>query len=243
MGETINIMSGFANFGKDGKIKGVIRIQSEDLIFNPDDKAAAQQAADAILETIKERLLQGLAPDGQALPPLKPSTLERRAVEERQGARGGQAHPRFHDAEFRTGVAKRYRRDYTARSGSFVPVAEHPRGEVSGLLIESMVARGDRSGKGVTIYVAAKRGRPRPALTGRPQEAQSALESVLAGAPIISPQVMQAPKIRKRLGEMLKGMIGKPKDLKKNLVKLLKASLATAEEVQATAEDLENDAE
>ena len=237
----VSLMAGFKDVGKNGKSKGTIRIQADELLFDPNDRVAAQAFADAIVETTKEHMLQGKAPDGQPLPPLKSSTLERRAVEEAQGTRGGEAHPRYKDPAFRRGVSRRYDRDYKAKAGEFVPVANHPRGEVSGLLIESMSARGDKSGRGVTIYVAAKRGRPRPSTTDRPQETQSALESVLAGAPVVSPRLLQAPKIRRRLTEMVRDMLGKPKDLLKSAKKLLKAATQTAEDAAALADEVAND--
>lgn len=234
-GKPISLMSGFKDIGKNGASKGIIRVQCDDLIFDPNDRALAQAVADAMLIEIKVNLQQGKAPDGQALPGIAAATVKRRAVEAAQGARGGEAHPRFHDAKFTAGVEKRYDRDYNARQGGgFTPEAGKPRGEVSGLLIESMSARGDKNGKGVSIYVAAKRGRPRPSTTNRPQETKSALESVLAGAPMCSPTLMEAPKIKQALSKTLKSLIGKPSEVKhafKELFKELKETVAVADEI------------
>jgi len=239
MAKTISLMAGFKDLGKNGVTKGAIRVQCEDLIFDPNDRAAAQLAADALLDVIKSNLIEGKAPDGQALPGLSPHTIARREVEAAQGSRSGEASERYKDPAFRAQVAKNYRKDYAAprgTPGSFTPVSEHPRGEVSGLLIDSMSARGDRNGKGV----AAKRGRPRPSQTGRKPEAQSALESVLAGAPLVTPTVMKAPKIRKALGEILSGIIGKPADIRRNLIKLLKQMKHSAEELQGLADEVDD---
>jgi hypothetical protein len=237
-GEHISLMSGFADLGKNGKAKGVIRVKSDDLIFDPNDRAVAQAAADAIMETVRENMIRGLAPDGQALPTLKSSTVDRRDYEQKQGQRGGEAHERFKDPAFRALVSKNYKRDYDSKHE---PTSPQARGDLSGLLLDSFKARGDRSGKGVTIYVAAKRGRPRPARseTGRAAETQSALESVLAGAPVVSPRLIAAPKIRRALGEIVKGLIGKPSDLKRAFKQLFKEMTATGEELSSVAEELE----
>lgn len=238
----ISLMSGFRDIGKDGRTKGSIRVQADELLFNPDDRLAAQAFADAMVDVIKEHLMQGLAPDGQPLPALKASTHARREIEAAQGQRGGDAAPRFNDAAFRRAVAKRYRKDYAPPGGSsaeFTPDAKHPRGEVSGLLIESMVARGDKNGRGVTVYVAAKRGRPRESTTARAPETKSALESVLAGAPLVTQRMTELPQMKKSLAMLAQSLIGKPSEIRKAMKELKRAATEALETLNDLPDEID----
>ena len=160
-----------SKFGIDIKTTG-------DPVFRGDDKALAGELGAAILDVIKTQLGMGNGPDGAPLPPISGATEVWREREAAQGARGGDADPKYKDQGFRAKVQARYRRDYTSRIGAFTPAAGGPRGNVSGLLRESMAMRPHRDGKGWSIYVAARRGKPRPG------DGPSALESTYAGVNI-----------------------------------------------------------
>ncbi|MHA1574021.1 MAG: hypothetical protein ACTSX8_08500, partial [Alphaproteobacteria bacterium] len=158
-----------------------IRVKAPVRLFNPDDRATAMVMAAAVAETIGANLANGKAPDGGTLPGLSGSTRKRRQVEEAQGKRGGQAHPKFKDGAYRAKVERNWQKDYTPKGaklrkrGTFTPIASGPRGMLSGLLAGSVVARASSDGKGFLVFVAAQRGKPRRG------ELESALESTLAG--------------------------------------------------------------
>src|SRR6266540_2129702 len=215
----INLMIGLVDMGKKGKTKAAVQIESEDLLFNPNDKAMAQRVADALLEQIQDRLLHGQTPGGTPLPPISGKSSARRELEVAQAKRGGEASPRYTDKDFRADVRRNYRRDYTAaKLGTFTPHSGTLRGVVSGMLAHSFFARPNKSGKGVTIFVAAKRGRPRPSNSARPAETKSALENVFGDIPFADAAMMQSSGVKNAM------RIAAVKMFAKNIGTLLRAA-------------------
>lgn len=241
----INLMIGLVDMGKNGKTKAAIQIESEDLLFNPNDAAMAASVADALLKQIQERLLKGQTPGGRPLPPITGKSSARRELEVAQAKRGGEASPRYTDKDFRADVRRNYRRDYTAaKLGTFTPHSGTIRGVVSGMLAHSFLARPNKSGKGVTIFVAAKRGRPRPSNTKRAPETKSALENVFGDIPFADHAMMQSPGVKNAMRVAAVKMFGK------NMASVLKAAaeltvklVREAAETASIAEDIAEDAE
>ena len=101
----------------------------------------------------------------------------------------------------RAKVKKNYDRDYTMSRGGKAYTPEEvsgPRGVVSGMLVESFFARPNRDGRGVTIYVAAKRGKPRKG------EALSALQTVYGeGGSLLSKALMSSRSVQKAIADAL----------------------------------------
>lgn len=231
MTSPINLTAGLKDVSRKGKTgeKMAIQIESDDLIFDPDDKAMAAAVAAAMVEECKRQLLAGRRPDGTALPGLKPATSKRREDEVAQGSRGGEAHPRYKDAKFRARVKKNYDRDYTLSRGgkAFTPEeVAGPRGVVSGMLVESFFARPNRDGRGVTIYVAAKRGRPRKG------ETLSALQTVYGeGGSLLSKALMTSRSVQKAIGDALAASF-----LGKNGNRLVKSVLDAVEALNEVGE-------
>jgi hypothetical protein len=240
--EPINIMAGLKDLSpsKNPGTKMGIVIRSDELWFDPDDKPMAKAIAAACVVQIRMNLEQGQGPNGSPLPGMTRSTLERREKEAALAGRGGIAHPRYHNAEFRHLVQNNYQRDYTApKLGAFTPFSGGPRGILSGMLSKSFAARPAKDGKGVTVYVAAKRGAPRPG-TVRPGETKSALESVFGNVPIWDDSAMHSPKMRGAMEAAAGRMLGKSKSgLRKQAIALLKELGETAELAEGVAEDSE----
>lgn len=212
MGEPVNLMASLKDLSPKSKpgTKMAISITSEDLLFDPDDKELAKAVATIMVCQIRDNLRQGLGPAGETLPGLQPSTLIRRTFETEQAHRNGAAAPVYHDNEFRHQVANNYTRDYIApKLGAFKPHIGGPRGVLSGMLVKSFAARPGKDGKSVTIYVAAKRGQPRPALTDRKAETKSALESVFAEVPIWSQAGHNTPRMKAAMQSAADAMLGK----------------------------------
>lgn len=238
----INLLAGLKDLSpknKPGTKLGIV-VESEDLLFDPNNKKLAAAVAQMVKEQLRENLEQGKGPGGEVLPALKASTLERRGNESRQGTRGGQADPRFDDSEFRHRVQNNYTRDYTApRLGQFTPREGGPRGILSGMLAKSFAARPNKDGKGVTVYVAAKRGRPRPG-TVRKGETLSALEVVYGQVPMWTPQAMRTPKIKKAMEDGVKSLLGKSvSELNAAWRGLLRELESAAENLQTIADEAE----
>lgn len=202
----IDLFAGIKDVSGKGKAgqKFAIQIKAESLWFNPDERSLVQPIADAIAKTIGDNLRAGRTPSGGSMPGIASSTTEWREREAAQGARGGEADPKYKDLKFRMGVKKNYLRDYTAaRLGAFTPKAGGPRGVVSGMLATSFSARPTRDGKGFIIYVASKRGRPRFG------ETLSALQTTFSGVPLWSSTAMEQPEIRKGMKESAARMLSK----------------------------------
>lgn len=230
-GKPINLLAGFSK-GKDGK-RTAIRITAEEVWFNPDERSITGPLADVIARTIADNLHRGLNPSGGAMPAIKSSTAEWRQNEAEQGARGGQADPRFKDPKFRAKAAKNYHRDYHApRLGSFTPEAGGPRGVVSGMLASSFLARPSRDGKSFTVFVAAKRGKPRPG------EALAAVESVFRGVPLWSEQAMTQPAMRKGMQDAADRLIAKDH---KELMAEAKKALSALKQLAGNVGELVDD--
>lgn len=239
----INLMASLKDLSPKSKpgTKMAISITSEDLLFDPDDKELAKAVATIMVCQIRENLQQGLGPAGETLPGLQPSTLMRRVIETEQAHRNGAAAPQYVDNQFRHQVANNYTRDYVApKLGAFKPHIGGPRGVVSGMLVKSFAARPGKDGKSVTIYVAAKRGQPRPALTDRVAETKSALESVFADVPIWSQQGHNTPRMKAAMQSAADAMLGKKRrtmKLKWREIKRLAGNLVdTLEAVQELGE-------
>jgi hypothetical protein len=235
-----NLMAGLKKSSKDGKT--AIKIESEDLIFDPDDRALAQAMANAMLVHIRDNLSRGLAPNSEPLPALKASTIEWREAEKAQGQRGGNASDRYVDNAFRHQAKNNFERDYTApKLGHFKPETGGPRGVVSGMLLKSFAARPSRDGKSVMIYVAAKRGKPRPSTTsGRKPESKSALESVFADVPVWDNRAWNTPVMKSAMQEAAKSLLGKKVNMRalhKLASKLVGELGSTLETAQSLAED------
>jgi len=226
-----NLMASLKKVGKTGKT--AIQIETEDLFFDPDDKLLAKALAAAMVSQLRENLLQGLGPAFEPLPAIKQSTAKARAFEAKQAGRGGNAADRYVDNEFRHSVRNNFERDYTApKLGKFTPTTGGPRGVVSGMLAHSFAARPNKDGHGVTIFVAAKRGQPRPASEGRKAETRSALENVYGNVPLWSPAASESPKVKKAMFAAAKCIFGK------NIVGLRKAALQLVKEMAGTATSL-----
>jgi hypothetical protein len=106
------------------------------------------------------------------------------------------------------------------------------------MLVKSFSARPAKDGKSVTVYVAAKRGAPRPTSTSREPETKSALESVFGSIPIWDDSAMHTPRIRAAMTKAAQGMLGKSKEsLRKLALDLLKELGETLEQVQGLGEE------
>jgi len=240
-----NIMASIKKVGKPGpgQQKGAIQIESDDLWFDPDDKALAAAIANVMVVQLRENLMQGRGPAGEPLKPLTRAAIRSREYEELQGARGGHAHERYVDNAFRHDVLNNYVRDYTApRLGQFTPHDGGPRGVLSGMLAHSFAARPNRDGKGVTIFVVAKRGHARPPGESgkRRADTKSALENVYGNVPIWSPPASRTPTMRAAMTKAAKSLFGKKiTGLGKALKNLASQAAGTAQLVQSEAEDAE----
>jgi hypothetical protein len=233
MTSPINLTAGLKDVSSKGRTgeKMAIQIESEDLLFDPSDKAMSAEVAQAICDEIQSMLLQGRRPDGSPLPPPTGSTLERRELEVAQGQRGGEADERYQDSAFRARVKKNFQRDYTtARGKTFKPeLANGPRGVVSGMLATSFAPRANRDGKGVTIYVAAKRGKPRKG------ETLSALQTVYGANPqLLSSTLMKSVRVQKAIKKSLDSMLGKSVS---SLLKNIADSVSALDDVGQAAGD------
>lgn len=228
----INLTAGLKDVSRKGRSgeKFAVQIESTDLLFDPDNRAMAAEVAQAFLEQAKAMLLQGKRADGTALPPLDVDSLDWRQTEAAQGARGGQAADQYQDPKFRARVKQNYDRDYTTRrSGKgYQPKAGGPRGVASGLLLDSFFARPNRDGKGVTIYVAAQRGRPRKG------ETLSALQSVFGLGDPIPAAALATPAVQKAIQKSLDSMLATSAQ---NLVKQLADSLNAINDLAEEATD------
>lgn len=240
MSQPINLMASLRDLSpKGGKAgsKMAIQIKCDDLWFDPDDKPLARAIANACVAQIKACLELGQAPSGKPLPALSGRTLARRDYESEQGTRNGAAADRYSKSEFRYQVKANFDRDYTAaKLGRFSPVAGGPRGVLSGMLFNSFSARANKSGKGVTVYVAAKRGTPRPASEGRAAESVSALESVFAGVPVWDRQAMGSPRMRAAIGRSAAQMIGLKRTTRADWVRLARELSEAAQNIGDAAE-------
>lgn len=234
--QPMNLMASLSKVGKSGKT--AIRIETEDLMFDPDDKLLAKSIAAAMVQQLRENLEQGQGPAGEPLGSIHEGTVKARIYEQAQAQRGGNASDRFVNNEFRHQVRNNFERDYTAqRLGSFTPKIGGPRGIVSGMLAQSFAARPNKDGKGVTVFVAAKRGQPRPPGTsGRAGETKSALESVYGHIPLWSPAAWSSPKMKKSMLDAAKAIFGK------NLKGFRKAALGLVKEMGGTLSELNDEA-
>lgn len=220
-----NLMASLSKVGKTGKT--AIRIETEDLMFDPDDKLLAKAIAAAMVAQLRDNLEHGRGPAFEPLPPVTETTIKARKYEHAMAMRGGQASDRFVDNAFRANARNNYESQYTAqRLGRFTPKEGGPRGIVSGMLAQSFAARPNRDGKGVTIFVAAKRGQPRPpTMTGRKADPKSALESVYGDVPIWSPAAYRTPGMTKAMQGAVASIFGKNiKGFRQAALKLIKES-------------------
>ena len=218
MSKPIDILAGLKKSPKSGR--ATIQITADEVWFNPDEKSITGPLADVIARTIGDNLRKGLNPSGSPMPGISARTQEWRENDADLASRGGQADPRIKDPKKRAVVAKNFHRDYHApRLGAFTPEAGGPRGVVSGMLADSFLARPNSDGKSFTVYVAAKRGKPRPG------ESLSAVETVFRGVPLWSEQAMQQPVMRQEMQAAADRMINK--DAKKLIqeVKKLMSSI------------------
>lgn len=232
----MNLMASLSKVGKTGKT--AIRIETEDLMFDPDDKLLAKSIAAAMVQQLRENLEQGQGPAGEPLGSIREGTVKAREYEQEQAKRGGNASDRFVDTAFRYQVRNNFERDYTAaRLGRFTPKIGGPRGMVSGMLAQSFAARPNKDGKGVTIFVAAKRGQPRPTgLSGRPAETKSALEVVYGHIPLWSPAAWSKPRMKKTMLDAARAIFGKNlKGFRKALTGLVKEAAGTLSELNDEA--------
>ncbi len=106
-----------------------------------DETAASDRAtkilAAAVKEQIKDNLKQGKASDGSQLPPIKSSTRERRADWVNQARRGGEAHPRYKNAEVRSEARRNFKKQFPK---AWPLNINSPRGNFTGTLIQSFEA-------------------------------------------------------------------------------------------------------
>lgn len=216
MGKPISLVAGFKDVSrtlKSGRVskQAAIQIETEgDAWFDPDCKTATAAIAEAIKTTLREALLRGERPDGGAMPLITESTKEQRESLERTFAEGR--------------ATRRQQAEFKSRLGTFTPKSGGPRGVLSGLLANSFSVQRNRDGKGFTVYVAAKRGKPDPGDT------TSALERVYGGVPIWSQAAMERPAIRAALSKGSESLI--VRDLQ-----LLAAGLKAVDEAMQTIED------
>ena len=229
MAKPINLTAELKDVSARGKTgqKFAVQIESTELMFDPNDKVMAAEVAEALRVQFVEMLRLGRRADGTALPSLTGASLEWRQVEAAQGARGGAAHDRYIDPKVRARVRDNYDRDYTTkRSGKgYVPAAGGPRGNVSGLLADSVFARPNRDGKGVTLYVAAQRGKPRRG------ETMSALQSVFGHGDPIPATALATPAVLKAIQAATEKM------LHTSAASLAKALAETIENLNDIAEE------
>jgi hypothetical protein len=238
----INLMAGLRNVAtKPGQQKMAIQVTTDDVWFDPDNKPMANAVAAALVAQIKANIKRGCAPDGQQLPTLTGRSLDRRHIKVEQGNRAGAADSRYSDTEFRAKVQQNYHRDFSAaKLGTFRPLEGSTRGVLSGMLAESFFARPAADGKTITIYVAAKRGRPRPSRTEHRPETQSALESVFGKVPLLTPAAMQTPELRAAMQQAAEGMIAKSiEELHADALGILKGLAESAKQLQEIGETSE----
>ena len=189
---------------KRGGTKATIRVEfsGKPDFVNLDDKAIAARYAEGVAEQVRANLQAGAGPTGVRMATISLGTAEWRQDEEAQGSLGGHPVKKTKDPKFVARAIKNYFRDYTApRLGVFTPRAGGPRGIVSGMLLKSITARIDKSGKGATVYVASKRGRPRSG------DSLSALETVFRGIPLWSSSAERQLHVQKGQAAIEKGMV------------------------------------
>ena len=85
--------------GRTGE-KFAIRVTGDDIVFDLDERAMAQDAANALAAQFRTNIEQGLGLDGTPLPGLASATAERRRQEAKQGARDGYPHDRYDSGDF-----------------------------------------------------------------------------------------------------------------------------------------------
>lgn len=232
-----NLMASLKKVGKGGKT--AISIETEDLFFDPDDKILAKALAAVMVAQLRDNLLMGMAPDFTPLPGISAGTVKARQDDQDMSSRGGQASDRYVDNAFRANARNNFERDYTAqRLGRFHPKTGGPRGVVSGMLAASFAARPGKDGKSMLVYVAAKRGAPRPAgISGRKAEMQSSLESVYGSIPLWSPAANETPGVKKAMLAAAKSIFGKDiKGLRQLAKAMIKELAGAASELNEFAE-------
>ena len=231
MAKPVNLMASIQNASKSGT-RMSIKIEADDVWFDPEAKGLTAELAEQIKGQIVEHLKRGEAPTGQALPALAKGSLEARRYEAEMAQRGGKPAERFVDPKVIAQAERNFRQQYTApRLGSFTPHEGKPRGNVSGMLVASILVRPARDGKSMMVYVASKRNKPRPSRTGRPQEKQSALESTFGAVPVWDEQAQNTPEFRKNLEKSAKSLLGKSlRELKSSALDALQRALDVAED-------------
>lgn len=212
---------------KGTSVQTTIRIKADELWFNPNERAVSATLARALVEQIRANLRGGRGPAGQVLPPVSASTRERREDEEAQGHNGGRPVVKVHNPDFVARAVRNYTKDYRSRLGSFTPRAGGPRGMVSGMLEKSIVARPDKSGKGFTIYVAARRGKPRDG------ETLSAVDTVfgptLNQVPRFEMQLKTAAALKKAEAQMVNAKL---RDLLKDALETIRDTVELSRQVE-----------
>jgi hypothetical protein len=152
-----------------------ISITAPKRLFNTDDKQIGKIYGAAVAQHLRDSISKGASSDGRSLPGLSDETLERRDERYEQGLRGGappkrkDGTPRIDDAEVKKVFAKRH----TFNGALRFPTTGKPRGNVTGILVDSIRAVARSDGRGFLIFVAANRSKPQNG------ERISALQSVL----------------------------------------------------------------
>lgn len=217
--QPIDILAGFKTKENKftGKQKVYMEIVAPQLLIDPEALKGqlTEAVGTAIQNAIKTNLLAGLYPDGTPLPPLAPSTIERRQYRDEQygrtnieTSRGKKSQLRFHyredeshprtqrgDAYKRAG---RLRRRFHARRLGIWDPRSHPNalpGCESGLLANSVIAKPSRSG-GWAVYFTDIR-------TDRDRSGRSAVERVLGRGHQWAPALMKRPDIQHMLKYIL----------------------------------------
>lgn len=195
-----DVLAGLRRFERTSKrtgktsIKVGIEIRAGKLLFDPQDKATARALSLAVRDRIASSLRAGRRPDGAPMPPITEATKEWREDEAAQARNSGRPVRKVNDPKFVARAQRNFQRDYTApRLGKFTPVEGGPRGVLSGMLAESFLVRPGRDGQSFVVYVAAKRGRPRPG------EQLSAIESVFRDVPVWNKAAMETPELKQAL--------------------------------------------
>lgn len=218
---------------KSGEVKSkfALRITAPELKIDPDEIAQLKPVALAITAVLRDSLRHGKRPDGISLPPLSGNTLEWRKQEADLGARGGNASNWYKDPAFRSTVKRNYDRDYKSRLGTFTPKAGGGRGNVSGLLIESILTKPVRNGTGFITFVAGRRATPRPG------QSQSAIETVFSGIRYWSDVAMKNPAIQTELRASLeRAIISKKRKFSQAFFGALRSASGLAREISSLGE-------
>ena len=225
----IDITAGFktkSRFAKSGKETRRVAfvVKGGDFKVNTDERQFMEPVGDAIADVFRKSLLRGFDPTGKRMPGIKSSTDHQREVEQAQGRRGGEPHPRYFPKakqdkkgrfrpandtaarrKFRSDVKRNYDKRYRASkklkelAGPFAPqnIKNGTRGLLSGMLANSFSARVTKDGDGFVIFAAG------PRINIRDGDNESAFERVYKGARMWNKKANDQKTVRAALDQAI----------------------------------------